>query len=91
MESKNDTTFEYVYVLKKEKTVADVEVHPPRSDDEDDDVIVISSDDEDDEVIVISSDDEDDVASTPVQPQVPVLGAHVKVGTSGCVSQPDWP
>ncbi|GJZ02326.1 hypothetical protein Tco_0520287 [Tanacetum coccineum] len=73
--SKNDTTFKYVYVLKKETTVVDVEVHPPCSDHEDDDVIVISSDDEDDDVIVISSDDEDDVASTPVQPQVPVLGS----------------
>ncbi|GKC10084.1 hypothetical protein Tco_1001694 [Tanacetum coccineum] len=50
--SKNDTTFKYVYVLKKETTVVDVEC-----------------------VIFISSDDEDDVASTPVQPQVPVLGS----------------
>ncbi|GJV91187.1 hypothetical protein Tco_1539000 [Tanacetum coccineum] len=48
--SKNDTTFKYVYVLKKETTVVDVEVHPPCSDHEDDDVIVISSDDEDDDV-----------------------------------------
>ncbi|GKD78437.1 hypothetical protein Tco_1341058 [Tanacetum coccineum] len=23
--------------------------------------------------------------------QLSYLGAHVKVGTSGCVSQPDWP
>ncbi|GKE82718.1 hypothetical protein Tco_1552718 [Tanacetum coccineum] len=72
-------------LMKTETTVADVELHPPpidgeddafiviSSDDEDDDVIVISSDDEDDDYIVISSDDEDVVAPTLVQPHVLVL------------------
>ncbi|GJW18127.1 hypothetical protein Tco_0025563 [Tanacetum coccineum] len=82
---KNDTTVVDVDVLKNETNVAYVELHPP-SDDEDDAVIVISSDGEYDDIIVISSDDEDDnfivissndkydVASTLVQPQVPVVG-----------------
>ncbi|GKC33224.1 hypothetical protein Tco_1040518 [Tanacetum coccineum] len=65
-------------LMKTETTVADVELHPPpidgeddafiviSSNDEDDDVIVICSDDEDDDYIVISSDDEDAVAPTLV-------------------------